>query len=73
MQDRLDKLATNASVLTENVKDEDEKNRISANVHSISDQMALIKSWIDEKKQQVFVIFIYNERIIRKIGMINNF
>lgn len=53
MSERLDKLILNANIICENCQDTDEVALVKGNINTLSEQLNTIKSWLDEKKQQV--------------------
>lgn len=67
MQDRLDKLIMNAEVICDNSQDPEEISQIKGNVNTLSEQINIIKTWIDEKKQQVRKTYIFH---VRGVGFI---
>ncbi|XP_068085330.1 muscle-specific protein 300 kDa [Anabrus simplex] len=51
--DKLDRLTKNGQVICEKTQDDEERNLIKNTVSSLTDQLQQVKSWLDEKKQQV--------------------
>ncbi|XP_024081429.1 nesprin-1 [Cimex lectularius] len=53
MSDKLDQMTQNAKTICNNSKDENEISLIKENVNALTEQLAMIRAWIEEKKQQV--------------------
>lgn len=51
--DRLEKLIRNGKVIIEKTRDEDEKKLIQSTIDTLTNQMQQVKSWLEEKKQQI--------------------
>lgn len=53
MQDKLERLTRNGKTIVDNTKDEAEKESISATIATLTEQLSHLKTWLDEKRQQV--------------------
>ncbi|XP_034936487.1 nesprin-1 isoform X11 [Chelonus insularis] len=53
MSDKLEKLTKNGHIIIENTQNENEKELIEKTILSLTDQFGQVKSWLEEKKQQV--------------------
>lgn len=53
MTDRLDRAKRNGHTLLEKTKDEEEKKLIQGTLDALTEQLGLIKAWMDEKKTLV--------------------
>ncbi|KAG5889989.1 hypothetical protein JTB14_035905 [Gonioctena quinquepunctata] len=53
MADRLEKLTKNGKVIIEKTKDDEEKAMVKSTVDGLTEQLAQVRSWLDEKRQQV--------------------
>lgn len=53
MTDKLEKLIKNGNIIIENTKDDDEKELIKKTIANINEQFGQVKTWLEEKKQQV--------------------
>lgn len=51
--ERLERTKGNGQTLIEKTKDDEEKVLIQSTLDSLAEQMTLVKSWIEEKKNQV--------------------
>ncbi|XP_064211053.1 muscle-specific protein 300 kDa isoform X18 [Tribolium castaneum] len=51
--DRLEKLIKNGKLIVEKTKDDDEKQLIQSTINNLSDQLQQVRSWLEEKRQQV--------------------
>ncbi|KAL7297367.1 hypothetical protein TKK_0009753 [Trichogramma kaykai] len=51
--DKLERMSKNGKTIVDNTKDEEEKQTITTTIAGITEQLAQVKSWLDEKKQQV--------------------
>lgn len=51
--DRLEKLIKNGKTIIEKTRDEDEKQLIQSTINNLSDQLQQVRSWLEEKRQQV--------------------
>lgn len=58
MIDRLDRTKRNGQTLIEKSRDEEEKKLIQGTLDSLTEQLGLIKSWMDEKKTLVSSSFL---------------
>jgi len=52
-EDRLERLARNARAICDNSRDDEEKVRITATVAALTDQLQQVRTWLQDKKQQV--------------------
>lgn len=53
ISDKLEKLTKNGKTIIEKTKDDEEKDIVQSTINNLSDQLAQLKSLLDEKKQQV--------------------
>ncbi|XP_012271233.1 nesprin-1 isoform X8 [Orussus abietinus] len=53
MGDKLERLTRNARTIVENTRDEDEKELVQGTVANLTDQLAQVRSWLDERLQVV--------------------
>lgn len=53
MSDKLERLTKNGKSIVENTRDEAEKDLIGSTVANLTEQLAQVKAWLEEKKQQV--------------------
>lgn len=53
MQDKLEQVTQSAKVICENSNNPEEISLIKENVNTLTEQLNMIRAWIDEKKQQV--------------------
>jgi len=53
MQERLERVTHNAKVICDNSLEEPEKALIKSNIDTLTEQLNMIRAWIDEKKQQI--------------------
>lgn len=53
MSDRLERLTKNGQTIVDNTRDEDEKEIIAKTIANLTEQLGQVRSWLDEKKQQV--------------------
>lgn len=51
--DRLEKLIRNGKTIIEKTRDEDEKKLVQSTIDSLTNQMQQVKTWLEEKKQQI--------------------
>lgn len=51
--DRLEKLTRNGKIIIEKTRDPDEKEMIQSTINNLTEQLQQVRSWLDEKKQQV--------------------
>lgn len=51
--DRLEKLIKNGKTIIEKTKDDEEKVLIQSTINTLTEQLQQVRSWLDEKKQQV--------------------
>lgn len=51
--DRLEKLIRNGKTIIEKTRDEEEKKMVQSTIDTLTNQMQQVKSWLEEKKQQV--------------------
>lgn len=51
--DKLERLTRNGQVIIENTKDGNERELIKSTVNNLTEQLAQVRSWLEEKKQQV--------------------
>ncbi|XP_012253400.2 muscle-specific protein 300 kDa isoform X14 [Athalia rosae] len=51
--DKLERLTRNGQVIVENTKDGNERELIKSTVNNLTEQLAQVRSWLEEKKQQV--------------------
>lgn len=51
--DRLEKLIKNGKIIIEKSRDDEEKALIQSTINTLTDQLQQVRSWLDEKKQQV--------------------
>lgn len=51
--DKLEKLTRNGRTIIGKTRDNDEKEVIQSTINSLTDQLAQIRSWLDERRQQV--------------------
>lgn len=51
--DRLEKLVKNGKTIIEKTKDDEEKALIQSTINTLTEQLQQVRSWLDEKKQQV--------------------
>ncbi|XP_074030429.1 muscle-specific protein 300 kDa isoform X10 [Leptinotarsa decemlineata] len=53
MADKLEKLTKNGRIIIEKTKDDEEKVMVQSTINDLTDQIAQVRSWLDEKRQQV--------------------
>ncbi|XP_032455806.1 golgin subfamily A member 6-like protein 6 isoform X13 [Nasonia vitripennis] len=53
MSDKLERLTKNGKSIAENTRDEAEKEMVGSTVANLTEQLAQVKAWLEEKKQQV--------------------
>ncbi|XP_014483634.1 PREDICTED: nesprin-1 isoform X6 [Dinoponera quadriceps] len=53
ISDKLERLTRNGRIIVENTRDDAEKELINNTISSISEQLAQVKSWLEERKQIV--------------------
>lgn len=53
MSDKLERLTRNGQNIVENTRDEEEKELIGKTIGNLTEQLSQVRSWLDEKKQQV--------------------
>lgn len=53
MQDKLERLTRNGRTIVENIKDDSEKETITVTITNLTEQLGQLKTWLDEKRQQV--------------------
>lgn len=51
--DRLEKLIKNGKIIIEKTRDDEEKTLIQSTINTLTEQLQQVRSWLDEKKQQV--------------------
>ncbi|XP_046474495.1 muscle-specific protein 300 kDa isoform X6 [Neodiprion pinetum] len=51
--DKLERLTRNGQVIIDNTKDGNERELIKSTVNNLTEQLAQVRSWLEEKKQQV--------------------
>lgn len=51
--DRLEKLTRNGKVIIEKTQDDEEKRLVQSTIDNLTEQLSQVKSWLEEKKQQV--------------------
>ncbi|VEN54046.1 unnamed protein product, partial [Callosobruchus maculatus] len=51
--DKLEKLTRNGRAIMEKTKDDEEKEMIQNTINNLTDQLAQVRTWLEEKKQQV--------------------
>lgn len=53
INDKLEKLSRNGKMIIEKTRDSNEKEMIQSTINDLTDQLAQVKSWLDERRQQV--------------------
>ena len=53
MSDKLERLTKNGQSIVDNTRDEEEKVLIGKTIGNLTEQLGQVRSWLDEKKQQV--------------------
>lgn len=51
--DRLEKLIKNGKVILEKTRDDEEKDLIQSTINTLTDQLQQVRSWLEERRQQV--------------------
>lgn len=53
ISDKLEKLTRNGKTIIERTQDTEEKTLVQSNINNLTEQLAQVRSWLEEKKQQV--------------------
>lgn len=53
INDKLEKLTRNGRTIIEKTKDDEEKSMVQSTIDNLTDQLAQVKSWLEERRQQV--------------------
>lgn len=53
VSDKLEKLTRNGKTIIEKTRDDDEKELIQSTINNLAEQLAQVKSWLEERRQQV--------------------
>lgn len=53
ISDRLEKLIKNGKVILEKTRDDEEKDLIQSTINTLTDQLQQVRSWLEERRQQV--------------------